>query len=1090
MDSSRFQRVMEVFEQAVALPDAARAAYVEQELSDEPATRDEVLGLLKHHQEESSGMSTGVGLKEAGVALIEQSKEALLPPLRGEYRILRTIGEGGMGVVFEAEQAFPRRRVALKALRPGFATPSMLRRFRNEAEFLARLQHPGIAQVFEAGVADADHPDQAYCVMELVDGEPLGAFASRHRLGVVERWKLLAQVCEAMQHAHSRGVIHRDLKPANILITREGEPKIVDFGIARAAEPSGHDTHATRAGQVIGTPAYMSPEQLSSGEVSTRSDIYSIGVIAYELLTGRLPIDTTEVPLATLANRVATAEPEPASRLNRSLKGDGETIIAKAMAKEPGRRYASAGELADDIRRMLNGEAILARRDSGMYILSRQVRRHRAAAAVVGIGLVSLVAFAVYATLKAQKEAKLALAALQSQREAENARVAADAANVNLAAELRQSMIERARLEGSIGNIVLAEDVLWSERKNEEGQGPAYWGLWELYSKYPFQWTTRASTAPFLAVGSPAGSRLVIASRAGELFAHSTADGSVVERVAGLTGITSMVMLDETIAVVGFGDGTLARVDTAKADSREPWVNGVQHAGGVRCMTLSEDGAWLATGGADKMVRVFDVKARKEIAAWEAHPDWLLAMAFSPDGKMLATSSRQVPAVDAARVWDAQTGKLIRGVQTKHFALVGGLCFSADARFLLIGGSDRILAMLNMTNGDVTYHPSPRNAPITAIARSRQGQEIAVSGADDLLSGPDLLSSRALGRQRFPAIGMTWRDEHTLVLVTTDGVIRSIDTSPEAAFQPVTGFTSWCFVAGYTADGSELFILDGNGKLVKQSPDGQREIASTQIDAVKMRARGLGFLDDDQTIVAGCIDGSIRMFDRSTLQPKGKLKNTTAEVFGMLIDSKRQRIIAGHADGVIRVWNVATGEATHTLPKLQRRVEAIAMSPDGTLIASSGGNDGIALWDGESLEKVADVKTSVMPWGVCFRPDGKDMAMSSYQGVIEVIDVATRRTRLSVKGHSRLVPAIAYSPDGKILATGDEHGLVKIWDSSTLRPLATLEPTTGEVVTIAFDPTGRYMAATSAMRMTAVYDLRGRDQCIAGNAKFHNATAE
>lgn len=1089
MDSSHFQRVMEVFEQAVALPDSARMAFVENELSDEPAARDEVLGLLRHHKEESSGMSTGVGLKEAGVALLEQSKEALLPPLRGEYRILRTIGEGGMGVVFEAEQAFPRRRVALKALRPGFATPSMLRRFRNEAEFLAKLQHPGIAQVYEAGVADAEHPDQAYCVMELVDGEPLGAYASRHRLGMEDRWKLLAQVSEAMQHAHSRGVIHRDLKPANILVTKDGTPKVVDFGIARAAEQSGHETHATRAGQVIGTPAYMSPEQLSSGEVSTRSDIYSLGVIAYELLTGRLPIDTTEVPLATLANRVASAEPEPASRLNRLLRGDGETIIAKAMAKEPARRYASAGELADDIRRMLAGEAILARRDSGMYILSRQVRRHRAAAAVVLVGLMSLVAFAVYATLKAQKEAKLANAAQNAQHQAERSKNAVDEANLKLASELRQSRIERARLEGSLGNITLAEDVLWSERKIETGTGPAYWGLWELYFKYPFLWTVQGS-APLSVAGAVDGKTIYVANRQGEIVGYSTGDGKVVRKVSGIQGLTCMVMLDERTMLVGKGDGTLLTIDIEQGVRQEPFVPGVAHAGGVRSVVRSEDGKWVATGGSDKRVQIWDVQGRKSVRNWEAHADWVTVLAFSQDGLHLASASRQVAAPEVAKVWDLRSGAQVAGMRTTQFGQTVSLCFSMDGKVLLTGNSDRSLALLEIESGKITMHPALRNAGVNAMVRAPHQNAIAVSGADDVLSGDGFLTTRALGRQRFPTLGLMWRDERTVVLVTADGVIRAVDARPEPGVQRLGGFKNWCFTCRYSGDGETLFVADGNGNISRFTRETGQLLGTLQVSPSQMRVRALGEINGGATLLAGCVDGGVRTIDVRTMSVTNVQRTGGPEIYAMLVDEYRGRVLTGHQDALMRVMDLRTGVVNPVNEKMQRRVEGMDFNPDKSVIATSGMNRAVVLWDAETLNKLGEIETTAMPWGVKFSPDGTRVAISSYEGVVDVADVASRKVLLSVKGHARLIPAIAYSPDGKLIATGDEHGLLKLWDSSTLRSLATLEPSTSEVVTVTFDPSGRYLAATTAMRSTVVYDLQALDGCIAGNAQFHGAKSE
>jgi eukaryotic-like serine/threonine-protein kinase len=216
-------------------------------------------------------------------------------PSLGEYRILGLIGEGGMGAVYKAEQRHPRRIVALKVIRAGVATPQLLRRFEQETEALGRLRHPGIAPIFEAGTADAGYGPQPYFAMELIDGPSLTEYARARKLSTRERLELMAKVCDAVHHAHQRGIIHRDLKPGNILVDESGQPKILDFGVARVTDSDNRATRETDMGQLIGTLAYMSPEQVLADplELDTRSDVYALGVILYELLSGRLPYDVS-----------------------------------------------------------------------------------------------------------------------------------------------------------------------------------------------------------------------------------------------------------------------------------------------------------------------------------------------------------------------------------------------------------------------------------------------------------------------------------------------------------------------------------------------------------------------------------------------------------------------------------------------------------------------------------------------------------------------------------------------------------------------------------------------------------------------------
>jgi serine/threonine protein kinase len=330
-DSTRAEKL---FVEALDLPPDERAAFVEQAAGGDTALCDEALELLQGHDwaeeivpEHTADDDTDTRHSlDIGRRLIERI---------GSYRIIGVLGKGGMGMVYLAEQERPKRLVALKIIRPGVASTKLIRRFEQEAQLLGRLQHPGIAQIHEAGTADSGEGAQPYFVMEYVRGLPLLEYAAANDLGTSDRLRLIIALCDAVEHAHRRGIIHRDLKPGNVLVTEDGQPKILDFGVARAIDSDTQvTTIQTDIGQLIGTIPYMSPEQTTGNpdELDTRSDVYALGIVGYQLLAGRLPYDLEGKMIHEAVRVIQETDPAPLSSVNRVFRGDIETIFAKALA--------------------------------------------------------------------------------------------------------------------------------------------------------------------------------------------------------------------------------------------------------------------------------------------------------------------------------------------------------------------------------------------------------------------------------------------------------------------------------------------------------------------------------------------------------------------------------------------------------------------------------------------------------------------------------------------------------------------------------------------------------------------------------------
>ncbi|MCZ6697932.1 MAG: serine/threonine-protein kinase, partial [Planctomycetota bacterium] len=433
MSSEWVEKVQRVFNEARAIEVAARPAFLDEACAGDASLRDEVESLLSAAAEPGADFmnspALGDGFRIVGGSPPIENREASLPKSIGRYRIIRRIGEGGMGVVYEAVQEKTGSTVAVKVIRPGLASRDLLRRFEHEAQVLGRLRHAGIARIYEAGIHSAGDATAPFIAMELIDGPSLLDYVKSESPDVPAILGLFTMICDAVQHAHQKGVVHRDLKPGNILVERTdqfAQPKILDFGIARVTDSDTlTTTQQTQTGQLIGTLKYMSPEQAAGdpSDIDTRSDVYALGVILYELLTRRMPYDVDRKLIHEAVRAIREDEAKPLSSISRLYRGDLTTILGKALEKDKARRYQSASELAADIRRYLNYEPITAHPASAMYQFRKFARRNRGLVLGVAVVFLSLVggiittSWQAAVASKARDEAQTARSAEKKQHE-------------------------------------------------------------------------------------------------------------------------------------------------------------------------------------------------------------------------------------------------------------------------------------------------------------------------------------------------------------------------------------------------------------------------------------------------------------------------------------------------------------------------------------------------------------------------------------------------------------------------------------------------------------------------------------------------
>lgn len=967
-------------------------------------------------------------------------RQAVSPfPTIPGYEILGELGRGGMGVVYKARHQTLKRLVALKMILAGaHAGEHELARFRMEAEAVARLKHPSIVQIFEIG----EHAGLPYFCLELCDG---GSLATRvDGMPPKEAGRIVESLARAMAAAHDSGIIHRDLKPANVLLDNS-IPKITDFGLAKKLDEAGQ----TASGAVMGTPSYMAPEQAAGmGQyIGPAVDIYALGAILYECVTGHPPFKAASAYDIIL--KVLSEEPVPPGKLNATVPRDLETICLKCLRKEAHLRYASAAELADDLRRFSSNEPIQARPVSRWERAIKWVKRHPARTAALGLALVALilgVGGGSAAWLWQNSEA--------ARRELKKAELRAEWL-------IYAHQISLAQFEWQIGNVEESWDHLNACRQDFRGWEHDY-----LYTQFNSnQQTLRGHTHDVLSAAfSPDGKRIVSGSTDKTLKVWDAHSG---EETMTLKGHASNVL-----SVAFSPDGK--RIVSGSYDTVKVWdaQSGQETLGlkerNVSCLAFSPDGKCIVGGSTDtQLVKVWDAESGQRVMTLKGHTWSVLHVAFSQDGKRIVSGSKH----NMLKIWDAQSGSgqetmMLKG-QTKEVLC---MAFSPDRRRIASSFVDKTLTVWDARTGQETAVLRGHTSSIPSVAFSPDGNRIASGSADKTLKVWDAQNGQETTTLKGHASEVLsvafshdgkrivsgshdktlkiWdfqRAQENPILKGHTNAVTSVAFSPDGK-RIVSGSADNTLKVWDATSGQETMTLKGHTRKVMNvafSPDGKRIVSASHDMTLKVwnsqsgqetqtikvhdiRGTSVAFSPDSKSIVSG-----LDVWDPETGQNTLNLKGDGSAIMSISFSPDGKSIVSGSADNTLKVWDATSGQETLPLNGHTDRVMSVAFSPDSKHIVSGSWDKTLKVWDAASGQEIMTFNGHTGGVNsVAFSPDGNRIVSAGADKTLRVWDTASGQETLTLKWHTDLVNSVAFGPDGKRIVSGSADGTIKIWDGS------------------------------------------------------------
>ena len=1029
-----------------------------------------------------------------------------LPTIPG-YNLVGELGRGGMGVVYKAEHIKLKRLVALKMVLGGaVAGVQQFERFRAEAEAVARLQHPNIVQIYEVG----EHGGLPFFSLEYCAGGNLAQRMDGTPLAVREAAGMVETLSRAMHAAHERNIVHRDLKPANILLAGDGAPKITDFGLAKKLDAT---EALTQSGAVMGTPSYMAPEQAlgKSRDLGPSADIYALGAILYELLTGRPPFKGATA-METMV-QVASDEPVPPSRMQPKLPPDLETICLKCLEKSTSRRYPTAQALADDLHRYLAGEPIQARPAGRMERCWKWARRRPAAAALMAVSALAALAMfagALYFTVQLGHERNTALAekvkAEQQRERAEDNE--AEARRQEAEVKWQKEAVEQERKRAKDGEDDALKKLDQSRRSLMTAQLWRVAGLWDHDPLAALHVLQNENDCP-----------PELRDFAWGYYRQLCGSWFPKYKIAHKDGVSALsVSPDGKLLATAGNDGTLKLWDARELKVLATLKG---HDGPVNAVAFSPDGQFLASGGKDRTIRIWNVAEKKEAGPpLIGHTVSVSALAWGPDSTHLASGTGNPDSDGEVRLWDVTARKEEKLLFPKQHPAVNCLAYSSDGQFVAVGNSHGSTGLVIETASGNVHDKFHMGAGwVQAIGFSPDSKMLAFGTAGHKVYLRDVASKkplRTLTGHQSQVESLAWTPDGTS-LATGDigGNIKLWDpaTGKERLTQNLDG--TRVTTLQFNSDGTTLFSGHGKGhvcrwqgsqradfktisgsdfRAIAMSSDNRTFAAATgtktvlvqavdsdsgkKLDLGKFLASSLAFspapLGQPSTVLA--IGVWARDDKKPALPPVGEcqlwdpISGQRLEILGegkqailaVAFTPDGSQLITGEFDGTVRIWNVAKRESTE-LGRHVGHVRTLTVSSDGRLLVSaSDSRDDMRVWDLKERRELYRLPESGSWTKVAFLNQGATLVTSNYDKRVSQIrlwDTATGKPRASLADQSGLVLSLAASPDGQTIALGHQDRTIKLWDVNSRQLRAELKGHTREVNGVIFSRDGRYLVS-------------------------------